>query len=160
MFRCFVMRKKIYDYVDNSLGENEKVKVANHLESCAGCRQKAEDIRAIISAVRAGPVPQLSEDFWHGFQAELDYKLNRRVVPTLEERRAVSRRLRPVFAFTMVSLLILFFSVGLFYRSKPLPMLAIEDATLIEEINTLEEVSQEQFLEDEPALVQPGDDLS
>ena len=148
MLKCIWLRKKLYDYVDNALNENERVKLANHLESCADCRGRAEDIRRIIGAAQARTVPQLSEEFWHNFQSELDHKLNEQLVPSREERLAVSRRLRPALAFTMVSLLLMVFTFGVFSRTSKLPRLAQEDNALIEEISNLDESDMDQLIED------------
>ena len=154
MLKCIWLRKKLYDYVDNALNENERVKLANHLESCADCRHRAEDIRGILGVAQSMNTPQPSEEFWHNFQSELDHKLNDQLVPSREERLAVSRKLRPALAFTMLSMLILVFTFGVFTRTAKLPRLAQEDKALIEEISSLDDSDQEQLFDDTQSLIE------
>lgn len=60
-------------YVEGGLPEKQKAKVAEHIKSCAACRQEAEELTALGQMLRAHPpaVPQLKPDLWSRIQAEI-----------------------------------------------------------------------------------------
>lgn len=146
MISCFFVRRKLYEYIDESLSEEARVKVADHLDRCPRCRRQVQGIRSVLSMAAAHKAPVPSEDFWKRFRAELDDKLNRKLVPDAQSA-ALRMRLRPALALAAVCLLVLSFTFLLQGSRSPSPVRLVqevelkkEDVALVEELGSWEEV--------------------
>jgi anti-sigma factor RsiW len=146
MIRCLFMHRKLYEYVDEALTEEENVRVANHLEICPRCRAETAQIRELlVTAAHAAP-PAPSEDFWKGFQAELDDRLNRKLVPDCRLRTGAFRFFLlgrgPVLALATACIAVIAFSFSLRMAAKPV-RLAKAETELVEEIGAIEKLNPE-----------------
>jgi anti-sigma-K factor RskA len=86
---CPGMEDRLNDYADGSLGASERREVDRHLQSCAGCREGAEDLRALVSDLSALPrkiAP--SRDLWPG------------TARVIQERKVSGGRRSGAFAWT------------------------------------------------------------
>lgn len=139
MLGCILRRRKLYEYLDNSLSEIERLKVGKHLNNCPPCRKKLNQMQSLIDLVKNKKTPEPSEDFWHKFRVELDANLNSRLVAPFNFKPQLNWRLRPALAISLASVIILT-GIYLFSHGRPL-LLADADADLVEEIDLLEELS-------------------
>jgi len=138
MLRCFFYRRKIYEYVGSGLSEPDKAKVKQHLLVCDSCRQRAEEIKAIINSAEEALAPEPSDDFWHDFKTGLDRKLNSALLPQFESGRRKAPRLRPVIAYATAFVIVLAISTHLYlYRLSAINGEAalVNEAALIDEVN-------------------------
>jgi len=144
MFKCFMIEKKLYEYMDNTQSPEERLKVEKHLGKCADCRIKFDQMAQVIDAAKSKAAPSPSKEFWHSFKAELDQKLNARLVPPLKPQPSWRHTLKPAFAVLSVVIVVsgLYFS---FYGLRP-NYLDKEDLSLIEELIILDEVSSQPYL--------------
>ena len=160
MIRCIFIKKKLYDYLDNSLSELEKDKVKRHLERCLSCQGKLKQMQSLLELTRQKEVPQPSDEFWHNFTTGLDRKLNQRLVPQFKIRPNLSLRVKPVFVYA--SLLVVILTLGIFLNFYTSPtLLNRADLVLVNEIIMLEELTQEAYLNhSEEAYVEEMEILS
>jgi anti-sigma factor RsiW len=146
MIRCLFIRGKLYEYIDKSLSEEDHVRVANHLETCVSCRTRVAQIGRVLSVAAQNTAPVPSEDFWNNFRAELDDKLNQKLVPSCPARAI---RVRSALALATACLLIIAFSISLKTATRSPVRLAQSDKELIEELSSIEELSPELIPLDE-----------
>jgi hypothetical protein len=59
------------EYVDQTLGPDERAVVARHLEGCAACRQLVEDLREITRAAAALDTPPPPPRVWEAIAHEI-----------------------------------------------------------------------------------------
>lgn len=142
MFKCILIRRKLYDYLDDSLSERERASVKEHLKSCSVCRKRLEQMGVLLNLAKSRKTPQPKQDFWHNFKIELDRKLNSRLVPPFDFRPNLSYRLKPVLVLTLVSVIILVTGLSMYFYSKPIH-LAQSDSSIVDEIDLLEELDTE-----------------
>lgn len=152
MFKCLMIEKKLYEYLNNTLSEEERLNVKKHLDGCALCRAKLDQMVQLIDAVQSKAAPSPSKEFWHTFKAELDQKLNARLVPPLKSQPSWRHTLKPVFA--VISVVIIVFGLYLSFHSRAV-YLGKEEMSLIEELSILDEViSQPYFNHHEDAYIE------
>jgi anti-sigma factor RsiW len=60
---CSRIEKKILGYVDGRLKESERLEMEKHLETCAACRLRVNEFRAVSGLLDELPVIQPSEAF-------------------------------------------------------------------------------------------------
>lgn len=140
MFKCFFVKSKFYDYIDNSLSEEEQIRVKAHLDVCLDCRRKIKQMESLISQAQKKNIPQPSDDFWYNFKTELDQKLNQKLVPEFNLKTRFSHSLKPAFIVSLASIIIVVITVYFYLHSSPV-FLAKEDTDLIEEMNFWEEIA-------------------
>lgn len=145
MFKCIFIKRKLYDYLDNSLSEKERIKVKEHLEICPVCQKRLNQMSDLIGLVKNKSLPQPSEDFWHNFGIELDKKLNTRLIPPFNFKPNLSYRLKPALVLPLVSIVILALSLYLYFYGRS-PFINRSDLALVDEISLLEEVNPELSL--------------
>lgn len=138
MIKCLFIRRKLYDYLENSLSKNDSDKVKRHLESCVSCRRQSEGITRIIEVTERKKAPQVSEESWKDFKAGLYTKLAQRLIPSVEVKPRVNYLLRPAWALSTILVLVL--TVSFYFRFKPL-YVKTSDAAIVNEAILLEEVS-------------------
>ena len=60
---CGRMEKKILGYVDGRLKESERLELGKHLKTCAACRLRVNEFRAVSGLLDELPVIEPSEAF-------------------------------------------------------------------------------------------------
>lgn len=55
--------RRLSEYVDNELGEQEAREVRAHVDGCAGCQQRIQILRAIRTSIRGAATVVLPEGF-------------------------------------------------------------------------------------------------
>lgn len=146
MLKCLFMKRKLYDYADNNLSDLDKIKVGSHLDVCAGCRERLEQIKSIIELAAQKISPEPSEEFWHDFKTGLDRKLNQRLTSPLVIGHPLKFSFNPVLAYALV--LVFVVAIGsIFYNSYHYSRLSsVNDDVLANDVVVLEEVSQTPVL--------------
>jgi len=138
MIKCFFIRRKLYDYLDNALSDSDSDKVKLHLASCVSCRSQSERIARIIEVTEKKVTPQVSDEFWKNFKAGLYTKIAQRLVPVEEAKPQVNYWLRP--AWMLSTALVIVLTVNFYFRSNSL-YVSNSDAAIVNEAILLEEVS-------------------
>jgi len=139
MIRCLLIKRKLYDYFDNSLSEVEHAQIKEHLDICSGCRNNLMKIKNVVDIARSKRVPHPTEEFWRKFQGELDDKLNEVLVPAYKPGFWGASRVKSLVFVPAVSLLVLIMAFSVqFHRKNSSERF---DKALLEELNVLEEVS-------------------
>lgn len=126
---CKEMETKLVSYTDGRATEAERATVESHLESCAGCRARVAEFRAVWSVLDDAPVPQPSPSF--------DARLRQRIAA--EPRRTWSGGLvlSPRLALATVALALL--SVWVASGPGPQPPLELGQGTDSQEMRDLED---------------------
>jgi hypothetical protein len=139
MLKCLFLRRKLYDYLENSLSDIDRIKVKKHLDVCNNCQDSLSQLKIIIALAAEKKAPQPDNEFWHNFRVDLDRKLNERLVPPINIERKLSYRLRPLFAYVGALIFILVIGIGSYVYKKPFANLTriAQDKDLIDEILTL-----------------------
>lgn len=141
MLKCFFTRRKLYDYLDNTLCLSDSAKVKRHLDVCPDCRKKLGGLVDLLELAKNKKSPQVPDGFWHSFKVGLDQKLNQRLIPEFNFKAASARKLNTVWAFSLASLCILVISVSLFFNLHTRPLLLTQsEAELAEEAILLDEL--------------------
>ncbi len=140
MFKCIFIKRKLYDYLDNSLCEPEKNGVERHLKTCSACQDRLNKMADLLALAKQKVMPEFSKDFWHNFHVGLDEKLNARLVSPLIFKPNLSWRLAPALALSLVLVSVLTGSFYFYYKSH---FLSKSDLALIDEVSLLEEVMPE-----------------
>lgn len=138
MFDCIFIKKKLYDYQDNSLSDRERFKVKAHLERCTDCSGILQGMRNVVRTAEDKTIPMPSEDFWRHFKIGLDEKLNERLVKPTGFSFAAQYRLKPVLIPSLVALVLVFSSFWYFNRGK---LVNRVEMALVNEIALWEELS-------------------
>lgn len=145
MLKCFLMRKKIYEYLDNSLSDVDTIRVKKHLETCGECREKFERMKSIIALAAEKKAPVPDNEFWHKFQVDLDSKLNEKLVLPAAVKRRPAFRYRPAVAY--VSTLLFVFVLGISLYRKPSVTFRIDqDEDLVNGVVELYDLDENQAL--------------
>jgi predicted anti-sigma-YlaC factor YlaD len=145
MLKCLFLRRRLYDYLDNTLSEIDKIKVSKHLDICHNCRTRASQIRDIIDLSSRKMPPKPDDAFWHNFKIDLDKSLNKALVKPVRLERKRIYLLRPALVY--ISALMFIFLVGSYFsqsRRFPVTRIAQEDA-LVEEILSLDEIDEASY---------------
>ncbi len=138
MFKCMFIKRKLYDYLEGDLRENERSQVKQHLDACSFCRARFNQAAELIKAAADKTIPSLSQRFWDDFRVGLDDRLNRRLVSPFKFKPVRAWNLKPVLA---LALILMFISAGGIYKhySKSY-FYADADAQLIDEAVLLAEL--------------------
>lgn len=117
MFKCMFIRRKLYDYLDGSLSEMDKIAVGEHLDVCDNCRVRFGQMKNIVELAGQKSKPEPDEKFWHNFRIGLDRKLNEALIPPVKTERRMSFGLKPAFAY--VAMLVVVLSIGAYLYKFP-----------------------------------------
>ncbi|MFA6216823.1 MAG: zf-HC2 domain-containing protein [Candidatus Omnitrophota bacterium] len=139
MIRCLFIKRKLYDYFDNSLSEIEQSKIKEHLDSCAGCRNNLKKIHEVIDTAGSKNIPHPTEEFWNKFQGELDDKLNDVLTPAYKPGFRERFSIKSVVLVPSVSVLVLVMAVSI--QSNHRNSTDRFHQAMLDEMNVLEEVS-------------------
>jgi len=73
--RCDDIRRLLDDFIDAGLGDEDRRRVADHLESCVACGAEARALRDLVRDLRAMPeaIPP-GADLWPAIDRRLDAK--------------------------------------------------------------------------------------
>ncbi len=142
MLKCLFIRRKLYDYLENSLSDLDRIKVKKHLDVCNNCQNSLSQLKSIIALAAEKKTPQPDNEFWHNFRVDLDRKLNERLVPPIKIERKLRYSLRPVFAYVGALIFILVIGIGSYVYKRPYANLTriAQDEDLINEILTLDDL--------------------
>lgn len=145
---CFLIKRKLYDFIEDNLTQAQAEKIKIHLAGCARCAQEHSRMRQVLALASQKKTPELSGQFWANFDRELEEKLvKKKVLPEqIRLRQYYFPRvgLRP--AFTVATVFILLLAIN-FYLFGGLPtkarLNALSDERLLNDIETLEELTGE-----------------
>jgi hypothetical protein len=143
MWKCLFIKRKLYDYLENSLSEIERIKVEKHLKTCNRCQDNLSQLKVVIDLAAKKKTPQPDSDFWHDFRIDLDRKINERLVPPIKAEYKLRYLPKPVFVYVSILIFILVIGLGsYFYKNLNSNFIRIaqQDKNLIEEILTLDEL--------------------
>lgn len=142
MLKCLFIRRKLYDYLENSLSDIDRIKVKKHLDVCNNCQDNLSQLRSIIALAAKKKAPQPDNEFWNNFKIDLDRKLNEKLVPPINIERRLRYHLRPVFVYAGALIFILAIGVGSYVYKRPHGTLirVAENEDLINEILTLDDL--------------------
>lgn len=153
MFKCIFIKKKLYDYLDSCLSQADRTRVEKHLAICPDCDRLLGRMSRVIELAKNKKIPEPQEAFWYDFKTGLDRKLNARLLPEFDFKPKLKINLRPAFAYASVLILILAMGTYFYTQKKPLQF-SQSDADLVNELELLEEVSQDTALNhDEKAYI-------
>lgn len=148
MLKCLFLRRRLYDYLDNSLSEVDKIKVKEHIAACRNCRARISQMQNIIDLSSQGIAPKPHDEFWHNFKIDLDRSLNEALVKPVRLERKRIYLLRPALVY--ISALMFIFLVGSYFsQSRRIAVTRIvqEDA-LVEDILSLDELDETSYTND------------
>ncbi|MDD5730562.1 MAG: zf-HC2 domain-containing protein [Candidatus Omnitrophica bacterium] len=148
MLKCFFIKRKLYDYLDNSLSETQRIGVKEHLARCRSCKEELNRMHGVIGLTRSKPSPVPSEDFWSKFNIELDEKLNNILVAPAAFKPKRKFLLKPALVMPVVSMIIIAIGMYFLLNNKTVSRSGHSESELINEILLLEEVSPEAVLID------------
>lgn len=155
---CFRTKRRLYDLVEGNLTPDQAKSLKAHLIKCPGCGRQYRQMSQVINLASKQAVPQPSGQFWTNFDRELEEKLTGEKIKPLDVKLRPDRlprlNLKPAFALASVFALILAFS---FYLFGGLPtktrIVALADEQLINDIELIEEISDEFIVVEDPAAL-------
>ncbi|MFH1397431.1 MAG: zf-HC2 domain-containing protein [Candidatus Omnitrophota bacterium] len=138
MFKCMLIKRKLYDYLEGDLREKQRCQVKQHLDVCSSCRARFNQAAELIKAAADKTIPSLSQRFWDDFRVGLDDKLNRRLVAPFKFKPVRAWNLKPVMALALILMFIL--GGGIYKHYSKSYFYADVDAQLIAEAVLLAEL--------------------
>ena len=150
---CERMETRILGYVDGRLKESERLEVEKHLATCAPCRLRAEEFRAVSGLLDELPVIEPSPEF--------DVRVRALVAAEPVKQSWWSwLHVQPRVAFAASALLLAVLWLG--YRTPPVPPVPqVDDAQLMQDLPVLEDhdvLSNFEPLKELPPPVQQNDE--
>lgn len=150
---CFLIKRKLYEFLEGNLNSTEAEKIKTHLARCAKCAQEYSRMRQVLALASQKKTPELSSQFWANFDQELEEKLDKRkaLPQEIKLRPYYLPRfsLKPAFAVATVFVLLMAIS---FYLFGGLPtkarLTALSDERLVNDIEILEELIGESVVLD------------
>ncbi|MBP7216252.1 MAG: zf-HC2 domain-containing protein [Candidatus Omnitrophica bacterium] len=156
MITCFLLKRKLYDFVEDSLSEKDRSRVQQHIAGCLRCQEKVSQLKHILAAVAKEPAPVGNESFWLNFQHELDEKLTARLLKQQPLPQGALFKLKPAFSFAMVSCLVLIIGAILYPRYQN-HLRMVQDQALIQQVVVLEDVAEMFSFVDSENEILPND---
>ncbi|PYU11975.1 MAG: hypothetical protein DMG37_14875 [Acidobacteria bacterium] len=141
---CSRMENKILGYVDGRLKESERLEVEKHLATCAACRLRVNEFRAVSSLLDELPVIEPSPAF--------DLRVHARVAALPVKQSWWAWFPAPRVAIAAAMLLLATVWVGT--RPNPAPQIAQDDIPVLENLDVL---SNFDVLTELPQPVQADD---
>ena len=74
-WQCALLKRWLPEYPDGDLPAWAKRWLKLHVPECAACRQELAELRQVIVALEATPVPDPAPEFWGDFSRDLHLKL-------------------------------------------------------------------------------------
>ncbi len=158
MLKCLFIKRKLYDYLENSLTDIERIKVKDHLNVCSNCKDRLAQLKNIIALAAEKKAPEPDSEFWHNFKIDLDRRLNEELVPLANLEPKLSYRLRPVFAYVSALIFILVIVNSNLYKRPHQDLTRIaQEEDLVEEILSLDELDEILSLNEDELLLEEAD---
>lgn len=142
---CNRMENKILGYVDGRLKESERLEVEKHLATCAACRLRVNEFRAVSSLLDELPVIEPSPAF--------DLRVHARVA-ALPVKRSWWAAFLPAPRVAIAASALVLATVWVGTRPNPAPQIAQEDIPVLENLDVL---SNFDVLTELPQPVQADD---
>ena len=74
-WQCALLKRWLPEFPDGDLPAWAKRWLKFHVPQCAACRQELAELRQVIAALEAAPVPDAAPEFWGEFSRDLHLKL-------------------------------------------------------------------------------------
>jgi len=74
-WQCALLKRWLPEFPDGDLPAWAKRWLTFHVPQCAACRQELAEIRQVIAALEATPVPDPAPEFWGDFSRDMHLKL-------------------------------------------------------------------------------------
>ena len=150
---CERMESRILGYVDGRLKESERMEVEKHLATCAPCRVRVEEFRAVSGLLDELPVIEPSPEF--------DVRVRALVAAEpVKQSWWAWLHVQPRVAFAASALLLAVLWLG--YRTpQPAVVPQVDDAQLMQDLPVLEDhdvLSNFEPLKELPPPVQQNDE--
>lgn len=142
---CSRMENKILGYVDGRLKESERLEVEKHLATCATCRLRVNEFRAVSSLLDELPVIEPSPAF--------DLRVHARVA-ALPVKQSWWAGFLPAPRVAIAAAMLLLATVWVGTRPNPQPQIAQDDMPVLENLDVL---SNFDVLSELPPPVQADD---
>lgn len=142
MLECFLLKRKLYDCLDNSLSEIDRLRIKKHLDVCPHCQKRLTQLKVILDYASSKHIPSPNNEFWYTFKAGLDRRLNTLISETGTVTQKPKAYLKPAFASAVLCVFFLAIGISLFKFSHPTGMPLGQEAGLIEEFAVLDELSE------------------
>lgn len=142
---CSRMENKILGYVDGRLKESERLEVEKHLATCAACRLRVNEFRAVGSLLDELPVIEPSPAF--------DLRVHARVA-ALPVKQSWWAAFLPAPRVAIAAAALVLATVWVGTRPNPAPQIAQEDIPVLENLDVL---SNFDVLTELPQPVQADD---
>ena len=142
---CSRMENKILGYLDGRLKESERLEVEKHLATCAACRLRVNEFRAVSSLLDELPVIEPSPAF--------DLRMHARLA-ALPARQSWWAWCMPAPRVAIAAAMLLLATVWVGTRPNNPPQIAQEDIPVLENLDVL---SNFDVLTELPQPVQADD---
>jgi len=73
---CFRIKRRLYDFIEGGLSQDEHLRIKGHLEKCPSCRREYQQMNLLLGLVSQKKTPKMNEKFWLEFQSQLDKRLS------------------------------------------------------------------------------------
>ena len=99
---CFHISGRLVAYCEGEIRPHERERIAAHLDKCANCRARAEEIRNNVYLMRQLPLRNPAGQLWYSIQSQLrnstenDLALSGRRKETKPMTEGVRRRSLPL----------------------------------------------------------------
>ena len=163
MLECFLLKRKLYDCLDNSLSEKDRMRIKKHLDVCPHCQERLTQLKVILDYASSKHIPSPNNQFWYTFNAGLARRLDAIVSEsgTMTQRSAVYRKPALVSAVLCVFFLAIGISLFKFQHLTEMPLK--QEAALTKEFAAFDELSEvpelnheDDYLEEMDLLMQLG----
>lgn len=76
MFTCRKVRKSLYGYFCDLLTSTQRASLEAHIKGCLSCLNEFGKTKALFELVSKKEIPHPSNEFWQGFDTELEQRLS------------------------------------------------------------------------------------
>jgi hypothetical protein len=126
---CKDIQAVLIDYLDGALSADAAARIKEHLESCAGCRQEAEEMKVLLTAMQDSgqetPPVSLRENFQTMLQSELNMETMARLLETPAKEEKPRGKVVGFFASTAgrvaAAVILIAVGVGIGMAVRPTP---------------------------------------
>ena len=129
--RCWKIKKKILDYIDENVNETDFLVIQKHLSECDSCKREFESyskLFGLIDNIRKVDYPP--ESVWKNFLSDLHTRIEKEALNDYVERQKRQSYVQWSWAsVAMASVLFLIFSLALGYHPSSVPDQKIPEAS-------------------------------
>lgn len=156
-FKCWLLKKKLYEFAIEELINSDAKKIKKHLNECSQCRQYVSQIQKIVKTSHQQEQPFFNEVFWRKFDERLDLAIaGEGMGKTGPNIRLIPRPMpRLSLAAVMVACLLIVFAltpIKSYFTSKG--DIALVDKELIETALLVEDETEIYLNSDEDAYIE------